>query len=171
MNPQPTPAPIHDISGPVAFSSHELALVVGAAVAGVALLAFLGWFFFVFKRSKFVPSAIQVALAELATLRGQVGSGEPYAFAVTVSDVLRQYLQDGRGLPAGSQTSMEFLETVRHRHVFAEDEQSALAAFLEKADLIKFARWQAAEADCLGLVDSAERLVRSVPRHAEEVSR
>jgi Uncharacterized protein conserved in bacteria len=169
MNPQATPAPIHDITGPVAFSPQSALLVVGI-VAGIAVLSFLIWFFFLRDRRKFVPSPFQVACAELEKLRPQIGSVEPYAFAVKVSDVLRTYLQAGRGLPAGSQTSMEFLETVRARNAFNDDERAALAAFLEKADLIKFARWHATSADCSGLLDAADRLVRSQPQ-PEEVTR
>lgn len=161
MNPTSTPAPLHDIAGPVAFAPLPVALIVGGAAVAVAFLAFLGWFFFLRNRSKFTPSAFQIACAELETLRGQIGNREPYAFAVTVSDVLREYLQAGRGLPAGSQTSIEFLETVRERKAFNDEEREALAAFLEKADLIKFARMHATTDDCSALVDRAERLVRS----------
>lgn len=167
MNPQATPAPIHDIAGPVAFSPQSTALLVAAIAAGVAVLAFLVWFFFLRNRRRSAPSAFQVACAELEKLRSQIGSGEPYDFAVKVSDVLRTYLQAGRGLPAGSQTSMEFLETVRTRNVFNDDERTALASFLEKADLIKFARWHATSEDCSALLDAADRLVRSQPQPVE----
>lgn len=172
MNPtQPTPAPLHDIAGPVPFASHEVIWIVAGSVVGLILLGLVIWMF-VRNWRKPARTPLQVALSELALLRGEIGSGEPYAFAVKVSDVLRQYLAKGRGLPAGSQTSMEFLETVRARNAFNEDERAALAAFLEKADLIKFARWHASQEDCSELVDSAERLVRSQPQpETAEVAR
>lgn len=168
MNPQATPAPIHDIAGPIAFSTQSIVLIVIAAAVVIAVLAFLAWFFFRRHRTKVVPSPFQIACAELERLRAQIGTTEPYGFAVTVSDVLRRYLQNGHGLPAGSQTSMEFLETVRTRDAFSEEERVALAAFLEKADLIKFARWHATADDCSALLDAADRLVRSEPQKQPE---
>ena len=164
MNPQvpaaPTPAPIHDIAGPIAFFPYPIWMVVLAALALLAVLALAIWFFVGRRRPKKALSASERALAALARLRAEVGSSEPYPFSIAVSDVLRGYLHEARGLSATTQTSREFLETVRTRQVFNDDEREALAAFLEKADLIKFARMHATADDCGALLDQADRLVR-----------
>ena len=158
--PSATPAPLHDISGPIAFFPYPIWMVVVAALAVLALLALVVWFA---RRRK--PAAQlapdEQALAELARLRSHVETSDPYPFSIAVSDVLRTYLRDARRLNATTQTSREFLETVRARSVFNDEEQSALGAFLGNADLIKFARMHATAADCVTLLDQAERLVRS----------
>jgi hypothetical protein len=169
--PAPTPVPIHDIAGPVSFFPYPIWMVVAVALAGLALLALAIWFFVGRRRPKKMLSASDRALAALARLRTEVASSEPYAFSIAVSDVLRHYLHEARGLSATTQTSREFLETVRTRQVFNDEEREALAAFLEKADLIKFARLDATSDDCGALVDQADRLVRSREPLAEEVAR
>jgi hypothetical protein len=164
MNPQSapeaTPVPIQDIVGPVAFFPYPLWLVALVALGILALLALAGWFFFFRHRSVAQLSPADRAQAWLAKLRSEVATTEPYAFSIMVSDVLREYLRDGRGLNATTQTSREFLDAVRERRVFNEEESAALAAFLERADLIKFARVHATADDSAALLDQAERLVR-----------
>jgi hypothetical protein len=142
-------------------------MVVVAALLVLGLLALVVWFFVARRRPTRVLTPAEKALAELERLRGQAESSEPYAFSIAVSDVLRTYLSDGRGLNATTQTSREFLETVRTRNAFNDEERDALAAFLDKADLVKFARMHATPADCAALLEQADRLVRSGISQAE----
>ena len=172
MNPQatpaPTPAPLHDIYGAVWLFPYPLWMVVAAALAALALLALVIWFVATRRRSKKQLTPAERAFAELARLRRDVAASDPYAFSIEVSDVLRVYLRDARGLSAPTQTSREFLETVRARNAFSDEEGEALAAFLEKADLVKFARLHATPADSTALLEQAERLVRSHPAPGKE---
>ncbi len=171
MNPQqqPTPAPIHDIVAPVAYFPYPVWMVALAAVAALALIGAFVWFVFFRRKPKPEPSASDRALAELSALRGRVATADPYEFSIVVSDVLRGFLRDTRDLNAPAQTSIEFLEAVRNRGIFADAEREALARFLDKADLIKFARVSAASGDCQELVDCAENLVRSSKLEPEPV--
>ncbi|MDD5201125.1 MAG: DUF4381 family protein [Terrimicrobiaceae bacterium] len=165
MSPQalaaPTPAPIHDIVGPIAFFPYPIWEVVVAVPAALILIGAAIWFFTCRRGPSGELTPAERALAALAGLRGGVGTTDPYAFSIVVSDVLRSYLRDARGLSATTQTSREFLETVRTRQAFNDAERDALAAFLEKADLIKFARMHATPDDCSALLEQADRLVRS----------
>ncbi len=166
MNPQaatpaPTPVPIHDISGPIAFFPYPIWMVAVAILAVLALAAAVVWFFAVRRRPAKRRTPAEKALAALARLRAGVETGDPYPFSITASDVLRVYLRDEYGLSATTQTSREFLETAASRSVFNDEERAALAAFLEKADLIKFARMHATAADCSALLEQADKLVRS----------
>ncbi len=168
---QATPAPIHDIVAPVAYFPYPIWMVVLAALAALAVLGALGWFLFFRKRTRTEPSVVDRTLAELRALRGRIGSAAPYEFSIVVSDVLRGFIRDARGLSATTQTSIEFLESIRNRGVFNDAERESLAAFLGKADLIKFARVSATADDCQQLVDSAEALVRgSAATPAREVA-
>jgi hypothetical protein len=175
MNPQapePTPAPIHDIVGPIPFFPYPIWMVVAAAAVVLVLLGLLVWFLATRRRKPargLTPD--ERALAELTKLRGEAPTGDPYPFSIAVTDVLRVYLRDAHGMSATTQTSREFLETARTRQFFNDEEREALAAFLEKADLIKFARVHATATDCTELVDRAETLVRSRVQKQPEVAR
>jgi hypothetical protein len=175
MNPQAapaaTPVPIHDIAGPIAFFPYPIWVVVAAAIGLLALIALVVWFFASRRRPAKSLSASQQALSELTRLRAQVGTSDPYPFSIAVTDVLRVYLRDAHGLSATTQTSREFLESVRSRGTFNDEESAALGGFLEKADLIKFARMHATAEDCSALLEQAERLVRSREAKLEGVEK
>lgn len=174
MNPQmpasPTPAPLHDIAAPVGFFPYPIWMVVVAGLVILGLIALVVWFIAKHRKPKRVLTPAERALQELTRLRAGVTGADPYPFSIDVSDVLRIYLRDARGLSATTQTSHEFLESVRTRSVFNDAEREALAGFLEKADLIKFARMGATSDDCVALLDQAERLLRSA-MPSEEASK
>lgn len=172
MNPQaqaPTPAPIHDIVGPVSFFPYPIWMVVAAGVALLVLIGLLVWFLATRRAPVKHLTPGEQALSDLAALRGNVDTSDPYPFSIAVTDVLRVYLRDAHGMSATTQTSREFLETARTRQFFNDEEREALAAVLEKADLIKFARLHATSADCADLLDKAEHLVRSRVAQPEAV--
>lgn len=102
----------------------------------------------------------QKALAGLSGLEAGVEGRDPYAFSVEVSDVLRAYVSEALMLPATSQTSPEFLASVAQQERFSSAERELLAAFLDKADLIKFARLQASERDSRELLNQARDFVK-----------
>jgi hypothetical protein len=167
---QPTPAPIHDITGPVWFLPVPLWMIVVAALAVVAVVALLVWFF---RRRKAARplTARERALAELARLRVAATSADAHAFGFEVSDVLRTYIRDQHGLDAVTRTSVEFLEVLQHNAVFSENERASIGRFLEVVDLLKYARQEAEPEDMQALVGIAERLVRGENAAQPEVAR
>jgi thiol:disulfide interchange protein len=106
------------------------------------------------------PTPREVALAELSRARAQIETVDPYAFSILVSDSLRRYLTAQFQLRATEQTSPEFLESVRSHARFSQEETELLAAFLERCDLIKFARIDATQEDSAALLDEAVRFVK-----------
>jgi hypothetical protein len=68
--PQPTPAPIHDITGPVWFFPYPAWVVVAA---GIAFLALVGLLFWLTRRKRPVPALTprERALKTLEQLRGE----------------------------------------------------------------------------------------------------
>ncbi len=157
--PQPTPAPIHDIAGPVWLFPYPVWVVVAAALA---LLALIGLIFWLTRRKR--PAALrtprQRALAALEELRREGPEADSYAFGVKISGALRTYIRDQHGLDALTRTSVEFLEALRENAAFTDNEKAALSEFLESVDLLKYARLPAAADDIQSLLDIAERLVR-----------
>ncbi len=157
--PPPTPAPIHDIAGPVWLFPYPVWVVVAAALA---LLTLVGLVFWLTRRKRPAPvlTPRQRALAALEQLRREGPETDPYAFGVKISDALRTYIRDQHGVDALTRTSVEFLEALRENAVFTENEKAALSEFLESVDLLKYARLPAAADEIQALLDAAERLVR-----------
>jgi hypothetical protein len=64
------------------------------------------------------------------------------------------------GLPVTRQTSIEFLNSLTSKSPFASEDKALLEDFLNRCDLIKFARYDATRADSELLLDEAKRFVR-----------
>jgi Domain of unknown function (DUF4381) len=157
--PQPTPAPIHDIAGPVWFFPYPVWMVVAIGLAFLALVALLFWL--TRRRRPVAPlTPRQRALQALEQLRREAPEADSYNFGVKVSDALRTYIRDQHGLDALTRTSIEFLEVLRDNPAFTRNEKEALSDFLESVDLLKYARLSAAADDIQALLEIAERLVR-----------
>ena len=157
----PTPAPIHDIVGPLPFGTlsplHLLtAILIVAAVAAAG--------FYLLRRKVRVQTAQESALEALGRLRGDVTSGSDHEFGVRVSDVLRRFLGEALGLAAPRQTTEEFLQSLTGSLRFLPAEQEALAGFLGHADRLKYARGEATPEQRLSLIEAAESFVRGGAR-------
>lgn len=160
MPAAPTPAPIHDIAGPVWFLPVPLwMLIVGGLLAiGLLVLAVKGILALVRRRRPLTPR--EVAVAALESLRSRQTDADPYAFGIEVSDAIRNYLRDQYRLSATTQTSLEFLDSIRDNPAFTANEKAGLSVFLDRTDLLKFARASADSTDLVSLLEVAGRLVR-----------
>ena len=118
------------------------AIGVGSAVALGLLIWLVIWL-----RSRRpaapVPTPRTIALRALEALRAHVREFDPYAFSVQISDVLRTYVSGQFGLHATSQTSPEFLASIAESPRFTDEDRKLLAAFLDRCDMLKFARVEA----------------------------
>lgn len=166
--PSPTPAPLNDIVGPVWFWPYPLWMTLVAGFVALLILAGLVWLLKKLLTRKAVPlTNRQKALAALEALRSGIAGADPYAFGVTVSDAIRSYIRAEHRLGATTQTSLEFLNSIRSNSLFTDNEKSGLTVFLEKTDLLKFARAEAGEREMLDLLDIAARLVRGEAQSAK----
>lgn len=166
--PSPTPAPLNDIVGPVWFWPYPLWMTLVAGFVALLIVAGLVWLLKKLLTRKAVPlTNRQKALAALEALRSGIAGADPYAFGVTVSDAIRSYIRAEHRLGATTQTSLEFLNSIRSNPLFTDNEKSGLTVFLEKTDLLKFARAEAGEREMLDLLDIAARLVRGEAQSAK----
>lgn len=166
--PTPTPVPLHDIVGPVWYWPYPLWMTLLGAVVLAAILFFLFRLVKKFLGRKAAPlTNRQKALEALEKLRAGVSGADPYAFGVTVSNAIRRYIQAEYGLEATTQTSIEFLDTLRESSFFTENEKDGLEVFLSKTDLLKYARSGAPETELLDLLDISARLVRGEAQSPE----
>ncbi len=159
----PAPVEIHDIAGPVSIPYPTWMIVAAGAVVlivfGLIVWGLVAWF----RRpvSQLPQSATAIALQHLEQLRTQVNEIAPYDFSVAVSDVLRTFISNAKfRLPATKLTSPEFLATIANSASFTESDRAMLSRFLEKCDMIKFARMDATSADNAELVESALAFVQ-----------
>jgi hypothetical protein len=151
----------HDITGPVDFFILQPWMIF-CAVAGFLLL--VGLTTWLIKRRRQRPVVVQTprerALAQLARMENEIDRLTPYQFSIRVSDVLRRYVTEQYQLPVTRQTSVEFLNALAAASPFSSDEQSLLGDFLNRCDLIKFARYDATTEDSRLLLDEAGRFVK-----------
>ncbi|MCX8494257.1 MAG: DUF4381 family protein [Chthoniobacterales bacterium] len=155
----PTPAPIHDIVGPLPFFSGPVWLILCVFLA-VALIGGALWWFLGRRKAKLITPR-EAALDALTRLRGKVSEGSDHDFGVGVSDVLRRFLGEALGLAAPRQTTEEFLVSLQGSLRFVPAEQEALAEFLHRSDYLKFAQGEATSEQRLSLIEAAESFVRS----------
>ena len=122
---QATPAPIHDIAGPVWFFPYPAWMAVAAGLAFLVLVGLLFWFT---RRKRPAPCSARVSGARgVAELRRRASEADPYGFGVRVSDALRTYIRDQHGLDAVTRTSVEFLEVLRDNAAFTNNEKAAIS--------------------------------------------
>jgi hypothetical protein len=159
----PTPAPIRDIAPPIdvfPYPAWQVATVAGAALVILALAA---WFLVRWFRNRPAPTPPtprETAIANLNKAREQIESLDPYSFSILVSDILRAYVAAQFHLHAKEQTSPEFLASISEFTSFTDQEKTLLSVFLEKCDLIKFARIDATSEDSAMLLEQAIRFVK-----------
>lgn len=154
-------ADIHEIAPPVDYSLVPPWVIVCGSFLALVVLGLIGWW--IRKRSrrpKPEQSPRDRALQELNRIGGETENLTPYQFSIRVSDILRRYVTEQYRLPVTRQTSVEFLSTLAKASPFSEDEKSLLEDFLNRCDLIKFARYDATIDDSRLLLEEATRFVQ-----------
>jgi hypothetical protein len=100
--------------------------------------------------------ALEAALQHLA---------EPRLFCIRVSDILRLYLEERFDFAAPEQTTEEFLLELQATSRLAEKQKDLLGDFLQRCDLVKFAKYEPTLTELQDLHGAAVRLVQeTVPR-------
>ncbi|MGA3171798.1 MAG: DUF4381 family protein [Chthoniobacteraceae bacterium] len=158
----PTPA-IRDIRPPLDVFPYPMWMVATAGAVALVLLGLVAALVVRAIRNRPKPpppTPREIALKRLAEAEIDVSRKAPYDFSIQVSDILRQYISAQYHLHAPEQTSPEFLaEAAKSPHFTAADKR-LLAEFLERCDLIKFARVDATAEDSRALLDQAVRFVQ-----------
>ena len=152
----------HDIAPPVDYSLLPPWVIFCAAFLGLALIGTIVWLI-VRRRSHrpaVIPSPREQAMKRLERASAEIELLNPYQFSIRVSDILRRYVTEQYQLPVTRQTSLEFLTGLADAPEFSEDEKALLTDFLNRCDLIKFARYEATREDSHLLLEEAFRFVR-----------
>ena len=152
---------LRDIKPPVEIPSGWTWLWwVGGALAAAAL-AYWAWSYWRKKRTEkppvpVVPAHIRAKqkLAEALALIHQ-----PKEFCILVSDTIRWYLEERFDFHAPERTTEEFLHELRGTNLLTPDQKDSLVEFLNRCDLVKFARYEPGEQELRQLHAAAVRLV------------
>lgn len=143
----PSLADLHPASPPVDLpekSRLPTILLAVTAIAGVLLLLFRA----VRRRRRAADKEPEIPPDELARreLDELIASGlsqtDVKAFFAELTGVVRRYIERSTGVRAPEQTTEEFLREVRDQQLFPDEDSARLGAFLESADLVKFAGFQ-----------------------------
>ena len=102
-----------------------------------------------------------VALESLAALEASslLERGEVKEYHVQVSEIVRAYVEGQLGVPALEMTTAEVVGGLR-RAALGEPVCGGFGAFLERCDLVKFAKLRPSVADSQGVLEQARELVR-----------
>jgi len=152
---------LRGIKPPVEISSGLAWLwwTLGGLAAAAALFA--AWRYLQ-NRKKSVPIAplvpahvrarqkLEEALALLA---------QPKPFCILVSDTIRLYLEERFDFRAPERTTEEFLHELQGTDLLLPDQKDSLREFLNRCDLVKFAKYEPGEQECCDLHGAALRLV------------
>jgi hypothetical protein len=133
--------------------------VAGALVVG----ALLCWAWVSWKKRRATPPPIPVIpphvrakqkLQEALALLGQ-----PREFCIAVSDTLRWYLEERFDFRAPERTTEEFLYELQATDRLITAQKESLGEFLNRCDLVKFAKYEPREPELRDLHAAAMRLV------------
>lgn len=151
----------HEIAPPVDYSLIPTWVIFVGTFLALTLIGMIVWLILRSRKAS-VPakSARERTLELLDRMEDEIEMLSPYQFSIRVSDVLRGYVTEQYKLPITRQTSIEFLNVIRTASPFSEDEKVLLTDFLDRCDLIKFARYEATTADSRLLLEEATRFVK-----------
>jgi hypothetical protein len=164
-----SPAPAHravtnalrDIKPPVDIPSGWAWVLWALGIALVLALLYAGWKYWRKKRSEvpavpIIPPHVR-AKQKLQEALGLIG--QPRPFCILVSDTVRLYLEERFDFHAPERTTEEFLYELQGTNLLTPDQKTSLGEFLERCDLVKFARYEPGEPELRELHASALRLV------------
>ena len=150
-----------DIAPPVNYSLVPPWMIFVGSLIVLTIIGLAIWYGRRFFRKKQVTlSPRERTLAALSEIENEVEKIAPYQFNIRVSNILRRYVVEQFDLPMTRQTSVEFLNAIASAPNFGDEEKALLADFLNRCDLIKFARYDATTVDSRLLLDEARQFVK-----------
>ena len=85
---------------------------------------------------------------------------DPKPFTIAVSDAIRQYLEERFQFRAPERTTEEFLHELQGTDLLAFEQKASLGEFLNRCDMVKFARYEPVVEELQTMHEAALRLVR-----------
>ena len=92
---------------------------------------------------------------------------QPKPFVIAVSDTLRGYLEERFSFRAPERTTEEFLHELQATPLLDQTQKEGLGEFLQRCDLVKFARYEPTASELRSLHGAAYRLVEETEPRPE----
>jgi hypothetical protein len=152
---------LRDIKPPVEIPSGWLWLAWTVAALALALAGYALWMRHQKSRAQaaWVPPVPPHVRARRKLQEALALIGQPRPFCIMVSDTLRLYLEERFDFRAPERTTEEFLHELRATRLLTEEQKQSLGDFLQRCDLVKFARHEPHQNELQQLHQSALRLV------------
>ena len=169
-------APIAGVAEPDAIpASWKWPLVFAGGVLGLGILVGIAVFLVKHERRprpRPVVPPEQIAYRELEWLVAQefTERGELKEFFFHLSRIVREYIERRFALRAPERTTEEFLEDLARSDRLEEAHKRLLTRFLEKADLVKFAKYDPGPEEIESSFDAAKKFIAETIPRAEEVA-
>ena len=152
---------LRDIKPPVDIPSGWAWL--GWVTGALALAALLFWAWWYWQKRRAQAPAIPVVPPHVRAKQNLQEAlafiGQPKEFCVLVSDTARWYLEERFDFHAPERTTEEFLHELQGTNLLTPDQKASLRDFLNRCDLVKFAKYEPREPELRDLHASALRLV------------
>ena len=156
---------IRDIRGPKHIPSPWLWPLWLAGSAALAALLYAGWRW---NRRRALAAELlpyEIALAKLAEARSLMQPENAREFSITVSEIVRQYIELRFRVWAARRTTEEFLhDLLDPSDALLVSHRELLADFLRHCDLAKFARWILSIEEMETMLQSAHNFVLETGR-------
>jgi hypothetical protein len=140
-------------------------LAVGALAAGLLL--------YILRRRQRVTEAppIPPHVRAKQSLEGALKLlSQPKPFVIAVSDALRGYLEESFSFRAPERTTEEFLHELQSTPLLEPAQKRSLGDFLQRCDLVKFAKYEPTEVELRSLHGAAYRLVEETEPRPQPVA-
>ena len=153
---------LRDIKPPIEIPSGWAWVGWGLASLALAALAFWAWRYWQKRRAQIPPvPVIPAHIRAKQELREALALiGQPREFCILVSDTVRWYLEERFDFHAPERTTEEFLYEVSLDQSLSSDHRKLLGAFLQEADLVKFAKFQPGAEERMRALEAAEKFVQ-----------
>ena len=152
---------LRDIKPPVEIPSGWAWLWWVLLVLAVAGLGFWAWRYWQKRREQasIVPPVPPHIRAKQKLREALALISQPREFCIAVSDTIRWYLEERFDFRAPERTTEEFLYELQGTSLLTPDQKDSLADFLQRCDLVKFAKYEPGRPELEALHASAVRLV------------
>jgi hypothetical protein len=133
--------------------------VLGALLA--VILAYFTWRYWQKRKEQqsFVPPIPAHVRAKQKLEEALALISQPKPFCTLVSDTIRLYLEERFDFHAPERTTEEFLYELQGTDLLLPDQKASLGEFLNRCDLVKFAKYEPGEPELRDMHGSALRLV------------
>ncbi|HOX57166.1 MAG TPA: hypothetical protein P5205_08475 [Candidatus Paceibacterota bacterium] len=152
---------LRDIKPPVEIPSGWAWLWWTLLILAAAAVGFWAWRYWQRRRAraKVVPVVPPHIRAKQELREALALINQPREFCIFVSDTIRWYLEERFDFHAPERTTEEFLYELQGTNLLTPDQKTSLGDFLQRCDLVKFAKYEPGRPELDDLHASAVRLV------------